>query len=281
MKKVKRAKCFIFHDDFAEYIEQMSDEECKQYILALVAYHQKGRMTQFNDRFLQKAFNSSVALISESEDKYKAKCERMEKINERKKLRQKAKDKAEQPTEEQKKKPQPKVIEQPKPQPVPEPQPIEPTPEPAPPSYESFFKQPEEPQPQQTETEPKPEPPKPNEPPTYTTAKVGDVLVMNGKRVVKRTSGVFVIPTLEEVTAYINEKGYHFQASTFLEYYENSKPHPWHMANGNPVKAWKQCCTTFEQHIYLSEGKRAMARQQSPPNSHAHDNINEKVYEPY
>lgn len=273
MKKLKRAKCFIFYDDFAEFIEQMSGEEAKQYVLALVAYHRKGKMTQFEDRFIQSAFVRSVALIAESEEKYKEKRQRMDEINKRR--RQRLKEAADAKQESPR-------VEAPKPQPVPEPQPIEPTPEPAlPPSYESFFQQPEESLPQPTEAKPTPEPPKPDEPPTYTTAKVGDILIMNGKRVVKRTNGVFVIPTLDEVTAYINEKGCHFQASTFLEYYENSKPHPWHMANGNPVKAWKQCCATFEQHIYLSEGKRAMARQQSPPNSHAHDNINEKVYEPY
>ena len=274
---MKAKKCFLFFDEFFEYIEQMTGDETKQYLMALADYHYKGTIAQFEDRFLQSSFMKSVKLISASEEIYKAKVERMNLINERRKARLKAASgHADDPT------PEPKAVKQPKPQPVPEPQPIEPTPEPTPPpSYEPFFQQPEEPQPQQTETEPKPEPPKPNEPPTYTNAKVGDILVMNGKRVVKRTNGVFVIPTLEEVTAYINEKGYHFQANTFLEYYENSKPHPWHMANGNPVKAWKQCCTTFEQHIYLSEGKRAMARQQSPPNSHAHDNINEKVYEPY
>ena len=101
---------------------------------------------------------------------------------------------------------------------------------------------------------------------------------MNGKRVVKRQNGVFIIPTIDEVAEYINEKDYHFLPKAFLEYYENSRPHPWCMANGKPVKAWKQCCTTFENHVFLSEGRRAVNQQQKQQ-SHAHDNINEKDYE--
>jgi hypothetical protein len=261
MKKPKRAKCFLFYDAFADYIEKMSDAECKQYVLALVAYHKKGKMTQFEDRFLQSAFMQSVALISESEERYKEKCKRMAKINERKKASLKAaKEEDAQPA------PEPKGNTTPV-EPIPE---I--PPEPTPINYESLFGQ--------TTEDDTPQPPTNPEPVPYTSAKVGDIVVMNGKRMVKRSNGVFVIPTLEEVTEYVKEKGYHFQPSTFLEYYENSKPHPWHMANGNPVKAWKQCCTTFEQHVFLSEGRRAMARQQSPPTSHAHDNINNKTYEP-
>ena len=264
-KKMKRAKCFLFYEDFADYIEQMNGDECKQYVLALVDYHKKGKMAQFSDRYIQNAFMQSVVLISESEEKYRAKCDRMERINERKRAKKKAALQEEQPQPKPKPKPQPKPVAPV--EPIAEPEPI---PEP-PVNYEVIFEQ-------QPPVEDVPQPTTNPELQTFTAAKIGDILVMNGKRVVKRSNGVFVIPTLDEVAEYIKEKGYHFQPSTFLEYYENSSPHPWHMANGNPVKSWKQCCTTFEQHVFLSEGRRAMARQQ--PVSHAHDDINTKVYEP-
>lgn len=50
--------------------------------------------------------------------------------------------------------------------------------------------------------------------------------------------------TLEEVTDYVREKGYHFDPQHFFDYYEASG---WHFANGKPVKSWRQCCVTWER----------------------------------
>jgi len=54
----------------------------------------------------------------------------------------------------------------------------------------------------------------------------------------------FVPPTIEEVQAHIEAKGYHFDARQFFDYYEASD---WHFKNGKPVKNWKQCCVTWER----------------------------------
>lgn len=50
-------------------------------------------------------------------------------------------------------------------------------------------------------------------------------------------------PTIEEVKAYVREKGYHFDPQQFFDYYEASD---WHFRNGKPVRSWKQCCVTWE-----------------------------------
>lgn len=62
-------------------------------------------------------------------------------------------------------------------------------------------------------------------------------------------------PTIGEVKAYVQEKGYHFDAQHFFDYYEASG---WHFANGKPVKSWKQCCVTWERNWAKSnQGKAA------------------------
>ena len=51
-------------------------------------------------------------------------------------------------------------------------------------------------------------------------------------------------PTIEEVKAYVAEKGYHFDVEHFHDYYSASG---WHMQSGKPIKSWKQCCVTWER----------------------------------
>lgn len=51
-------------------------------------------------------------------------------------------------------------------------------------------------------------------------------------------------PTIEDVRAYVQEKGYHFDPQHFFDYYEASG---WKMQSGKPVKSWKQCCVTWER----------------------------------
>lgn len=53
----------------------------------------------------------------------------------------------------------------------------------------------------------------------------------------------FVPPTIDEVRAYVKEKGYHFKAEQFFDYYDASG---WRFKDGRQVKSWKQCCVTWE-----------------------------------
>jgi DNA-binding Lrp family transcriptional regulator len=59
----------------------------------------------------------------------------------------------------------------------------------------------------------------------------------------KNKHKTFIPPTLEEVEAYIAEKGYSFDAKRFIDHYEASD---WHLGNGKKIRYWKQCCATWE-----------------------------------
>jgi hypothetical protein len=52
----------------------------------------------------------------------------------------------------------------------------------------------------------------------------------------------FVKPTVDEVDAYIKEKGYHFDAERFMNHYESVG---W-MIGKNHMKDWKASCGTWE-----------------------------------
>lgn len=61
----------------------------------------------------------------------------------------------------------------------------------------------------------------------------------------KKTKSTFVPPTLEEVDAYIKEKGFHFNAKDFIDYYEADD---WHYGKDRQkVSNWKRCCLTWEK----------------------------------
>ena len=53
---------------------------------------------------------------------------------------------------------------------------------------------------------------------------------------------IFVPPTVDEVQAYITEKGYHFSAEEFVAFYESNG---WKVGK-NPMKSWKAACVTWE-----------------------------------
>jgi len=74
-----------------------------------------------------------------------------------------------------------------------------------------------------------------------------------------RKSKPFIPPTLEEVQAYVREKGYHFNPKSFLDYYEASG---WHFKNGKPVKNWKQCCVTWESNHRYDRPAPTQSQQQ-------------------
>jgi type II secretory pathway pseudopilin PulG len=53
---------------------------------------------------------------------------------------------------------------------------------------------------------------------------------------------VFRKPTIDEIKAYIAEKGYHFDAEQFFAFYESKG---WKVGN-QPMKDWKMACVTWE-----------------------------------
>ena len=62
----------------------------------------------------------------------------------------------------------------------------------------------------------------------------------------KKKNKEFIPPTLNEVEAYVKEKGYHFSAKAFFDYYEADD---WHYGKGNnrtKITNWKRCCATWE-----------------------------------
>ena len=67
----------------------------------------------------------------------------------------------------------------------------------------------------------------------------------------------FVPPTIEEVQAHVEAKGYHFDARQFFDYYEASD---WHFKNGKHVKNWKQCCVTWEGNHHSTTREQGRGR---------------------
>lgn len=67
----------------------------------------------------------------------------------------------------------------------------------------------------------------------------------------------FVPPTIEEVQAHVEAKGYHFDARQFFDYYEASD---WHFKSGKPVRNWKQCCVTWEGNHHSTTREQGRGR---------------------
>ena len=63
----------------------------------------------------------------------------------------------------------------------------------------------------------------------------------------KRFTGIN--PSLDEIKAYIREKGYHFSAEEIQRYYTSDDSiDVWRFRDGKLVRDWKRCCITFEDH---------------------------------
>lgn len=60
----------------------------------------------------------------------------------------------------------------------------------------------------------------------------------------RKKSKKFIPPTIEEVKAYIAEKGYHVDAEFFWNYYDKGQ---WMRKDGTPVLNWKQTLVTWEK----------------------------------
>lgn len=66
----------------------------------------------------------------------------------------------------------------------------------------------------------------------------------------KKKDKIFVPPTIEEVSAYISEKGYHFDGTAFVDFYASKG---W-MVGKNKMKDWKAACGTWERKRLESGG---------------------------
>lgn len=66
----------------------------------------------------------------------------------------------------------------------------------------------------------------------------------------------FAPPSVEEVKKYIVEKGYHFDAESFVAFYESKG---WKVGNA-PMRSWKAACTTWEKR----RGKEEVSGDASP-----------------
>ncbi len=59
----------------------------------------------------------------------------------------------------------------------------------------------------------------------------------------KKEKGRFIKPSVDDVRAYISEKGYHVDAQSFVDFYESKG---WRVGN-SPMKDWKACLRTWER----------------------------------
>lgn len=75
-----------------------------------------------------------------------------------------------------------------------------------------------------------------------------------------RTTERFVRPTIEEIEAYIAEKGYTFSAQAFFDYYEANG---WRVGK-NPMKKWKAACANWQ--------RMEQERKKQKPNQYGSNN---------
>lgn len=81
----------------------------------------------------------------------------------------------------------------------------------------------------------------------------------------------FTPPTLEELRSYIREKGYTFEAETFIAYYDSNG---WKIGR-NPMKDWKAACRTWQQ---KEKERRKPAVQKVEPRDYDFDALEAAVY---
>ena len=75
-----------------------------------------------------------------------------------------------------------------------------------------------------------------------------------------RTRERFVKPTINEITAYVLEKGYTFNPQAFYDYYEANG---WRVGK-NPMKKWKAACANWQ--------RMETERKQQKPNQYGNNN---------
>ena len=72
---------------------------------------------------------------------------------------------------------------------------------------------------------------------------IEDIDIDNKENRVKESAKKFVKPTVEQVSAYIREKGYHVDAEAFVAHYESNG---WRVGS-NPMKDWHAALVTWEK----------------------------------
>ena len=81
----------------------------------------------------------------------------------------------------------------------------------------------------------------------------------------KRSAGI--MPSKEEVDAYIAKKGYHFSSEEFLKYYTNDgELDVLRFKDGKLVKDWHRCCVTFEDNWKRRNGDQPAHKEEKPFN---------------
>ena len=81
----------------------------------------------------------------------------------------------------------------------------------------------------------------------------------------KRSAGI--MPSKEEVDAYIAKKGYHFSSEEFLKYYTNDgELDVLRFKDGKLVKDWHRCCVTFEDNWKRRNGDKPAYTEAKPFN---------------
>lgn len=78
----------------------------------------------------------------------------------------------------------------------------------------------------------------------YQSKLISNQVSIKERECVAHTQKAFTPPTLEEVTAYCNERGNTVDPKRFLEYFEAGN---WTDGNGKKVKNWKQKIITWER----------------------------------
>ena len=91
----------------------------------------------------------------------------------------------------------------------------------------------------------------------------------------KQKCSRFVPPSLQEVKDFICEKSLQVDGESFYSFYAANG---WHVGR-NLMKSWQMALQYWARKDSNKSTER-QSRKQSPPISHAHDDINEKVYEP-
>jgi hypothetical protein len=71
----------------------------------------------------------------------------------------------------------------------------------------------------------------------------------------------FTPPTLEEVTAYCQQKGYTFDPIQFWSHYEANG---WVQGRNKPIKKWQACCVTWQQHVQSGEFSGVSQQRTAP-----------------
>ena len=92
----------------------------------------------------------------------------------------------------------------------------------------------------------------------------------------KKKSSRFIKPTVEEVDAYVKEKGYHIDSENFVNYYESKG---W-VVGKSPMKDWKAACRTWEKTWKENHPQQAQTDLFTQPEMQTSDNmvINGQIY---